>query len=214
MEGMTTLKNQISLSRPRLILGASFASIVLLALLYMVGPGWATETREVNDQVDMPPFQMVRTVSDASGTGEFLLIWEAQDAWKEALLGNDLEVPKDFPESDEVFRDVGRFYEVRDGKIRYSEFGNVTVLDAGPNIQVPGIWFADLDWLMGRYRDAKVSETTDEVFVEVSNELGTSLWVLDRETGIPLEYREIVDGQVVVDSRATSVTLLSGEVIR
>ena len=214
MEAVTTLKRQISFTRPRYILVAGFACLVVFALFYLVVPGWATQTEEVNNQVDMPPFQMVRTVSDASGTGDFLLIWEGQDAWKEALIANDLEVPKDFPESDDVFRDIGRFYEVRDGQIRYSEFGHVTILDAGANIQVPGIWFADLDWLMGRYRDANVTETSDEVILEVTNQLSTSVWVLDRATGIPLEYREIVDGQVVVDSRATSVVLLSGEVIR
>lgn len=210
-EGMMLTQSRL-IRDTRLIFVGSVILLIALGIAF-VSSGWATQSTEVNDRVDMPPFRMVRQSTTEGGMATFELVWEGQDSWRETLISSDAKIPDGISNPD-VFRGVGRYTEVGDGKVVHFEFGLRSERDAGSNIQVPGPWFADLDWLAGRYRDDKVTDDGLEIRVEATNRLGTTVWVLDKTTGIPLRYQEIVGGSVVVDSQAVSVVLLSGEVIR
>lgn len=178
-------------------------SAVVLGLLYFAAPDQELSEPMALNQINMPPFEMVRTVTYSSGEdAAFLLRWEGERAWKESVLPSNDAGP--------------RYSQEISGTMRTrTDFGSARVEEAGPNVQIPGLWFSDLDWLMGRHPDAKITETATEVTVEWTNQLGTTVWVLHKETGIPLEFREISpDGVTTMESRAVSIVLLSGEVVR
>lgn len=197
------------------------AAAVAAALIGVaVAPSlWATRRVEVNDQLDMPPFEMTRTVTDAQGiVSTFDFRFEGQHAWKETLIASTAPVPGFAAADPAGFLDIGSYQELRDGKLTHSHHGVVwqeQECEGGAGcIRVPGPWLADLDFLRGRYKDAVVTTEGSVVTVRVASPLEVSEWVFDAKTGIPLAYRTIVDGKTTFESRATSVRLLSGEVIR
>ena len=186
------------------MLGA-LASIV--ALRGDAGVGTAASVAPT--PANFPPFAMISEVITTRGVDTMLLEYQAANSWKETVLA-----------STDEFR-IGRSRETRDAKYREVIFGKTFQMDE-PNdgsVHIPGPWFGPQDRVVGRAAAGKgvtyaLGSVNGNPKVQVTTSLGTDEYVFHDETGIPLEYRRIVDGKIVLERRVTSLVLGSGERIR
>lgn len=200
----------------------------LVTFLVVARSGSATQRPGV--VIDFPPFEMVRVVTLADGhEAVFHFVWESQERWKETLVSTNRPVPPWIDYDPALFLNLGSYQQATDGRWISSDMvrpcetcpvGDFSVHVAEPDsILVPGVWFRELGALVRTFArtqaDFEVSEGEGEVTVRVKTPVDIEEWAFDKRTGIPVGYRSMShDGTVGVKSRATSVVLLSGEVVR
>jgi hypothetical protein len=215
MVGMTLtgLTSSWSTSRRRLLVSLALAAALTVALVGIVvvkGSGSAgTEASLASASSNFPPFVMIsELIIEGRVVNTLHLDYQAIDSWKETVLAS-----KDDSR-------VGLSQETQDGKYTVVVHGQARESDE-PNdgsIHIPGPWFGSQDWVIGRGKGDGVTYTVGSAdgnpTVQLTNILGTDEYVFDKATGIPLEYRTIVDGKTVTERRAISLVLGTGEKIR
>lgn len=173
-------------------------SLVLLTAEREVG-GFPADTSVAKE---IPPFEMTREVTTEEGVTLYHLVYESRDAWKETVVASTGETGK-----------VGTYQELRAGKYISLVKGQEIAVDPPPGATVPGPWFGTPEWFMRRARAASgaaISTETrgrDQVLVAASGNRIIEQ-AFDSSSGIPVEYREVLDGKTIVHHRVTSLVRL------
>lgn len=206
----------------KLILVALTSVGVLSAAVLMVvlRTDGATETRTAHAApASFPPFDMTYQVTDPRGVTVFRLTWRSSAEWTQVTA--DSSDPARGGSSKAVHGGLQSFS---------SPAGTVTAPTSGDTY--PAQWLlGPPSWIRGRYADVTETQpTADTTQLEVHGarqceeivRAGTTpsgcargardvpdrtVYVFDRDSGIPVEYRYEVDGLLIASAKATELTV-------
>jgi hypothetical protein len=156
---------------------------------------------------DYPAFELVREIQVEKGTEVLHLKYDGTNSWTESTV-----------DSKDAFK-VGRIKEVRDGKYRTVMYGSSQEAPIGSDeLHIPGPWFITesmaFNTAVGAGFQVDVVTEDSTIALRIEGNGRVSEHVFDRQTGLPLEYREFVNGINTLNSRVTSLQLDSGQRIR
>jgi len=175
--------------------------VIAVSLAIPQGPS-SEEPAFSSRAFDFPPFHL-RVEDHVEGQYKmaFELDWLSRNDWTERYVRNDGTVGL------ETKKVLGQ---------------EVTVYGMGPAhtyavgedaVHVPGIWFRDVVATLPGPREER-SRNGSVVTVRRTTPADIEEWDADATTGIPLGYRQIVDGGVVREYRVVSLVLADGTVVR
>ncbi|MEZ4553658.1 MAG: hypothetical protein R3B59_07090 [Dehalococcoidia bacterium] len=201
----------------RLIISAlasvGLVSAVVLALV--LGTNDGTETPGARAaQASFPPFDMTYEAADQRGVTTYRLTWQSPAEWTQVAV-----------DSSDPARD-GTSKAVRGGlQLFGSQAGTVTAPTSGDTY--PAQWLlGPPSWVLGRHAEAiETRPTADTIQLEVHgardceevtragaappgcaqgarNVPDRTVYVFDRNSGIPIEYRYEVDGLLMTSAKA------------
>jgi hypothetical protein len=152
---------------------------------------------------DFPPFRLVREESTSNFFYTPLrseLEWRGRDDWTERHIRTNGTVGL-------------ATKEVRGDEVMLYGMGPAHTYHVGDDaVHVPGVWFRDI---VATRPSARETRSENGTIITVWRETSVDIeeWDADAATGIPLGYRQIVDGVIVRESRVVSVVLADGTVI-
>jgi hypothetical protein len=179
-------------------------AISLVAAFLLLNPsGNPTPPLAFGDRAfDFPAFSLrVEDHAEGGYRTAFELEWQSRDDWTERYIRQDGSVGL------ETERVLGE---------------NVTLNGMGPAqthsvgghaVHVPGFWFRDVVATLPGPRETRI-QNGSVITIRRQSPNDVQEWDGDSTTGIPLGYRQIVDGRVVREFRVVSLVLADGRVIR
>jgi len=182
-----------------------FALVVVITAAFVALSFLLAGPRETADSsFDFPPFRMVREES----TSSFFY----------APLRTELECRGRNDWTERHIRSNGTVglptKEARGDQVLLYGMGEALTYPVGDeSVHVPGVWFRDIIATIPGPRETR-TESGSTVTVTRRTPTDTEKWDADAATGIPIGYRQIVDGVVVRESRVVSLVLADGTVIR
>ena len=176
---------------------------VAIAIAIIVTSILLTESTPSSTAFDLPAFHLTREeYIEGRHVATFELEWRHRNDWTERLLWTS------------AGKAPGLTQEVRDGmSTHYNGVSSTSKPIEEQGINVPGVWFRNVVATHPGPRETR-DQHGSVVTIRRTTPTDVEEWDGDSTSGIPLGYRQIVNGTLVREFRVVSLVLADGTVIR